>query len=1804
MDDRIEKRTVANKLRSLFSRDTIQNLSGKKVIWLALSSLIFILSILFLVFPNLLIPPTGPSPTPTPTPIDWHGQPVTVDEPVFSMRAEIADSIGVTLTTPFLITSKEALPLNQVRNSLSAQPEFNYQLSQINDTTVKLIPSQTLTPDTIYRFHLTNGFAKSGESCQWAFQTKKTFKVTSSLPRDKVGNVPIDTGLEITFSHENYQDPSLFFGVTPTVEGSFERHKKTAVFVPKKLEYATIYTVTISKELGLAESNETLASNYTFQFETQAPPTPTPKDTVYNFDFAKQFVEVPSFEEPALGIYAYELPNDLELTFEIYRFPTQESFIEELKQRKKVPLWASASWTKYLTSTDNLEHISTFTSPIQKGENQGYIIFPEKISYGYYLVQGIHEQTVKQVLMQVTDLSSYIGTSKTKTIIWVHHLSSKKPFGNATVTLIGENYQTTTNEQGIAYFDTPAVIKEESKAQYFLISGNDGERLALPANQAYYGNYGRFFTDYEAPWYYYSQANDNYWAYLYFDRDLYQPTDTIYFWGLIKHRDQPANRPEVKVALEPSGNNQVSTVQEKVLSPSDFGTFNGNLSFTNLKAGDYQVVLSVEGETISSNWINIKAYTKPAYKISVTPGTKAVFAGDPVTLNGEVAFYEGSPVPQVTLKYSGSIEGEVTSDDKGQFQIPYTPGYETDSYISYPRTKYIEFVPKVSEEGEITGSTFVSVFGPKVYLSAQREYLTNNQAKVTITANEINLEGINQGTTTEYLGEPIANQKITGTLSRKWWEKKESGEYYDFINKKVRKRYTYSSHSEVIDNISLTSDNNGDATYQFTMAEKELYELQFTATDERERVTKQTVYCYGHEYYYGRSGSSVNSPSSSGYYHLVLRGNDNKYSLDEQVLADFQDGEELLPEQKDQHYLFLLDQRGLSQYQLQTTPSFEFTMAPQYIPNVYLRGIYFNGRTYQTSSSTNVIYRSSDKELDITVQPVKLQYQPTEEVELNVEVKDQEGKGQAAEVNVSLVDEAFFALKKQYVTFLDDLYTQISSGILQTYSSHQYPVDKVSAEYGGGCFLQGTPVKLANGSYQPIDQITVGDNIQTLTSPGSKISTSDQVIRVDKHKVQHLLVINHDLQVTPEHRLFINGVWKPIGLAEPGDFLLDENGDSVMITSIEQKYGQFNVYNLQIKDHKTYLAGGFYVHNEKGLVRENFADNAFFGITQTDSQGHGTFKFKLPDNLTSWRITYHGITQDLKANHGTNNLIVRLPFFIELSISNEYLLKDKPKIKLRAYGDTLQKGQEVKYSISIPSLGVTEPQSVTGSAFETVEYTLPVLQEGEHRLIVQAKAGNYSDAVARTFRVISSRLARTEAIYTQLTEDTIVDNPHQDSVSLIFSDDNRGRYYPPLNQLSWAWGDRVDQRLTRVKGTQLLNQYFETNRSIPDFNPSLYQAPNGGITLLPYSSSEIDLSAKVSALAGNEFDSTALKNYFWAITENRTSNINETISALYGLASLDEPVLVMLQQLSTQSDLTTTEKLYLALGLTEAGDYQNAHAIYRQVVESCGEESGPYLRLNTGSDQDDILTATTIAAQIAQAFNDTKSEKLFKYIDDHRTKDILTNLEKLSYLTNSLPSANPEPVSFTYSVNNVTETKNLELGRSWQLNLNSTEAESITFSEVSDNVGLSIVRQTAVDSTTIDKSPYAAVNRTFLVNDQPVKMVAESDLVKVKITYKLANKAYGGCYQVTDFLPSGLRPITKLSSWGISQSDQLEVTYPYETVGQRINFCTYRNSQQNPLVYYARVISKGEYVGEPVLIQSQNALDDLNLGTETSIIIE
>jgi len=1616
---------------------------------------------------------------------DWQDMALPPIDDCFRLTATNSDAAGVALDSAFVLEARDPVDLASLASRLEVEPDLEFDIVAIGDSQVsahpgvlaaagaryRIQPKAPLSEDSIYRFSLLTE-AGGLPIRTWAFQTQRPLRVVQTLPADQSADVPLNIGIELTFSHDGVTGVQDSFRIDPPVQGRFETHKRVVVLVPKELQPETLYTVTLGAGVGIAGSDQTLAQEFVFQFETgsegRTGETPGGAPAL---QFSRRVWESATSEPPALALFRWgdEATRTGALPFAVYRFPDVDAFLASLDEFTAIPTWAQVTRSRFAIDTTGLQRVASFDAKLEPIGEYGdlYVRFPEALPEGYYLVETTFKERPLQAWLQVTDVATYVSLSRSRSLLWANDVAAKAPLANATVRAVGSDFSTTTGPDGIAFFDTPTDLIRLKSSPYgytfteavgnLMVTAPDGRTAVVPLADIFSGYQYFGLRDYI-----FSGDPSLYWRFLYTDRHLYRPTDIVNFWGLVRLREKPP--PSQEVIVEISSYDYTSfdyrpvVVARTTVSTTPMGTFIGELPLKGVSPGYYGLEARVGDQVITSTYLEVQDFIKPAYKIDVIPSKKAILVGDEIEFAIRASFFEGSPVPNVELRYSGATGGSLTTDANGQASVLYTGdtygfGYGYGAY----RFDSVNVVPALAEEGEITGGAGVQVFPSALTLDATSEFSAST-ATVSGTVYNVDLERINNDEASDfsdYRGDPAARRQVTADVTETSYQRVEVGESYDFIAKIVRKEYRYDEVRTSLGSFSATSDAEGGFVISFPAEKDKSYEVDLRVTDDAGRTFRQETYVY----------SGVNFYSNFPY---LASESEEPYAVGDQVVLTMLEGAEDLPAGGDNRYLFYLAQNGIHSYAIQDSPRYSFAFAEEHIPNVNVIATRFTGATYQeVAFSYTARFDSSLRELTVSVQPDRDRYRPGEKATLKISVSDGDGRPVQAEVLLSAVDEAIYRLQGESffweLGILDSLYQPVSSGVLKTYSSHQYPPATGGDGRGGG-----------DGA------------------------------------------------------------------------------------------------------------------------RDNFKDVALFDRVTTDSQGRASITFDLPDNLTSWRVSALGISQDLYAGSSVSLVPVGLPFFVDVAMNTSYLTSDRPSIKVRAFGEELTAGDQVSFQVSSPTL-LDEPLTARGTAFTAVDIPLPPLREGRHELTIKASAHGLEDALVRGVTVIPSRLLHSEARFYELQPGQRLE-PEGSADRLtrvVITDHNRGRYYPDLLSLSWTYGDRVDQMLARNLAQELLAEYFQEEATFPaEFHPSLYQTPDGGIAIFPFADDDLVLSARVAALVPERFGRQALVQYFLRVADDAEETRERTIIALYGLAALGEPVLPTIQALAALGDLSPRERLYLGLAAAELGDQDTASSLYRGLLEEFGQRRGNSVRLNVGSDQDDVLEATSLAAILGASLADDFAPLLFDYTTNNYTTDTLIYLEEISFLVEALPNLSAAPVRFAYTLHSQRNEEELERGSSLALLLTPEEIRDLNLEALEGTLGIATSFLAPLDPDSVQPDPAVSISRSYGGQPEDRATIEEGELVRITIAYKLGLQAVDGCYQVSDLLPSGLKPVTRPYDWGITGTN---VAYPYAIEGQRVSFCVYRGDLQRPLVYYARVIGKGTYIAEPAVIQSQKAPESTNL---------
>ena len=183
----------------------------------------------------------------------------------------------------------------------------------------------------------------------------------------------------------------------------------------------------------------------------------------------------------------------------------------------------------------------------------------------------------------------------------------------------------------------------------------------------------------------------------------------------------------------------------------------------------------------------------------------------------------------------------------------------------------------------------------------------------------------------------------------------------------------------------------------------------------------------------------------------------------------------------------------------------------------------------------------------------------------------------------------------------------------------------------------------------------------------------------------------------------------------------------------------------------------------------------------------------------------------------------------------------------------MEAGDPATIRVTAPGLGF-DSGPIDAAAFDTTVVPLPDLTLGTHTITFSATTGSGSsartDRLTRTFDVVTTRLTTTGTAYVELPHAAAFEGG-TGLTRVIVSDAGSGRYLSLLTDLAAGGGARLDRGLAADIAADLLGGRIRRGPAIPSTRSCRtgYQTGDGGLALLPYSSSDLELSCLVALFA-------------------------------------------------------------------------------------------------------------------------------------------------------------------------------------------------------------------------------------------------------------------------------------------------------------------------------------------------------------------
>jgi len=589
-----------------------------------------------------------------------------------------------------------------------------------------------------------------------------------------------------------------------------------------------------------------------------------------------------------------------------------------------------------------------------------------------------------------------------RNVYWVTRFESLDPVSDARVDIYKKDVQHTssytTGNDGIALANA-----EPDIVGVIVRSGNDSAIISERIDKL--------------AWNVPAQAVEH--AYVYTDKPIYRPGQQVFIKGMYRlgfnAKYQPMEGKKIEVSVR---NSKYEEVSKKILQLNEYGTFTADITLdANAPLGTYSI--TAPGGT---GYFDVEEYVPAAFKVEVRGDKEEYIVDDTMKLDVDANYYFGVPVE------GGEVEYSIASQDF------YFDRYQ-DGYFSFGRGWYYNFDGWYGDTFILRGKTMLDTHGKaqisqqldfskffkgadadksKILtvhitvrnkngqsISTRKSFIAHRGELYTGVSLENNFVGKNEQITARVKtvdtnGQEISHRNMLVEVQKITWE--------SFKRREVDGRYYYRSEEkrETVRKELVSTDRNGNAQFQFSLPNEGEYEVRVSATDDRGNPVSgsQSLYVYG-------QGSVSARPTNNETLDLATDKQD--ISVGEKVKivikSPYERAKALVSIERGIIFSYhILDVRG-------GFAEFSFDVKEEYIPNVSVSVLLLSSQPEIKFGEIQYRVNTKERDLDITARSDKNNYLPGETVNLDVEVKDKQGRPVQAELSLAVVDMSVLALK-------------------------------------------------------------------------------------------------------------------------------------------------------------------------------------------------------------------------------------------------------------------------------------------------------------------------------------------------------------------------------------------------------------------------------------------------------------------------------------------------------------------------------------------------------------------------------------------------------------------------------------------------------------------------------------------------------------------------------------------------------------------------------------------------------------------------
>ena len=911
---------------------------------------------------------------------------------------------------------------------------------QVGVETMSFTPDQPLNFSTMYRASVAAGARSAtgqpgtGQEVRWTFITIEYPRIVSTNPADGEQRADPQAGLQIEFSSPmNPESLEDNFTISPPVSAtqvySYWWDSDTQLEISFPVEPNTNYAVTIGGDVRGRYGHD-LGTATAIRWRTRA------LDPLVFLHGPGRIVTYNAYTETLTYV---TVRNVGRLDLALYRMP-QEDFLRANGNDEGT--WNY--WNNYTGDEGNLVRRWTLDVNPPLNERRIYSTRLSEDAEGtlapglYYLEVRVAPDAIypearhytpdaSRTMLVVSRHNLSLKASATEELVWATDLRSGDVLPNLPVTVVDEYglvlAQGTTDQDGVFAGEQHEPLDRWTPAFAFAGDPDEpGPDFAAAING---------WDDGITPWEFdlpVERYDNPYAAYLFTDRPIYRPGQTVYFKGILRqdddaHYDLPPSDAEVYVEIwDPEG----TQVFETELPVSDVGTLDGEFALSEEAALGGYVIRMAYAEREFTTSFRVAEYRKPEFQVEVETDRVEYVQGDEINVTAEATYFFGGPVADAQVRYAvlsadyffnyqgqgwwdftdydysrsrgGGYYGERIADGEGATDAEgrFTFALEADiaEQIVSQRLTLEVTVTDVNNQ-EVSNRTEAIVHKGLFYIGLRPERYVGTAGQET----RVNV------LTVDWASEPAPDRELTVVFAEhKWYsvqKQAEDGRYY----------WEGVVEDTPVFTVTVNTDDAGEATAGFTPETGGVYKVIATGLDEKENEIRSSTYMW---------------ISGRDYVSWRRRNNDRIELVADKRQYQVGDTATILiphPYQGPVQALVTVERGHIYDYWVQTletnSQQLRIPITEDLIPNVFVSVVIVKGVDENNPvPSFKIGYaqlpiETTEKELNIALTPDRLadeHYRPGDTATYDVYVTDSAGKPVEAELALNLVDLAVLSL--------------------------------------------------------------------------------------------------------------------------------------------------------------------------------------------------------------------------------------------------------------------------------------------------------------------------------------------------------------------------------------------------------------------------------------------------------------------------------------------------------------------------------------------------------------------------------------------------------------------------------------------------------------------------------------------------------------------------------------------------------------------------------------------------------------------------